>query len=96
MLFKVANLWDVSDKDIDRFLASFLSDWVAKKSDSAANVVHRARHACKLKYLVGCSPVCYGVPVHLSSLAQPKSKKDKTKKKKEGVDTSCSDCSVRM
>ena len=63
VFLKVANLWDVSDKDIDRFLSSFVDDWLANKSDALTTVLPRARHACKLRNLVGCSPVCYGVPV---------------------------------
>ena len=32
---------------------------------SLAACVSLSRSACKLPHLVGCAPVCYGVPVHL-------------------------------
>ena len=35
------------------------------KSKNLAKSLSVSRSACKLKYLVGCAPVCYGVPVHL-------------------------------
>jgi separase len=34
---------------------------------SLAASVSISRSACKLRYLVGCAPVCYGIPVHLMS-----------------------------
>ncbi|KAI4296272.1 hypothetical protein L6164_036245 [Bauhinia variegata] len=109
----VANLWEVTDKDIDRFGKAMLDAWlrerlnfpveclqcnliteeleamnlkgckgkgkkVSKKklqevceTDSHKNCDHRpkigsfmgqAREACILPYLIGASPVCYGVP----------------------------------
>ena len=110
----VANLWEVTDKDIDRFGKAVLDAWFkerlnsstdcakcslvaelealslrgrkgnAKKKlprkklpeacekDSVANhcdhrpmvgsFMGQAREACILPYLIGASPVCYGVP----------------------------------
>mmetsp|Transcript_4690 Transcript_4690/g.9198 ORF Transcript_4690/g.9198 Transcript_4690/m.9198 type:complete len:171 (-) Transcript_4690:77-589(-) len=82
----IANLWDVTDRDIDRFFLDFLErscsqfdeqDKCTASVDSCSNnhsrsnfsdlsfahCVSRARDACKLRYLVGSAPVCYGVPV---------------------------------
>ena len=63
----VGTLWDVTDGDIDRFaidmLERFFNDDV---SSSLAECVDKARSACKMRYLVGCAPVCYGFPVSLS------------------------------
>ena len=111
----VANLWDVTDKDIDRFGRAMLDSWLkerlgtssscdkcnllseelealslrgrkgnAKKKVSRKKLAeaseqdlstdccdHRpkigsfmgqAREACTLPFLIGASPVCYGVP----------------------------------
>ncbi|KAJ0007712.1 hypothetical protein Pint_29731 [Pistacia integerrima] len=108
-----ANLWDVTDKDIDRFAKAMLDGWLRERSnvsvdsDQSISVVeehdpknetgkgnkkktsrkkppessdngtcksghdHRpklgsfmgqARNACQLPFLIGASPVCYGVP----------------------------------
>ncbi|CAL4967209.1 unnamed protein product [Urochloa decumbens] len=110
----IANLWDVSDKDIDRFSKALLNSWLqeiftdgnncskctlltqlesmniapkdngrtrrkgmrGKKpqqiNDSSkccscrqrriASYLSEARRACRLPFLIGASPVCYGVP----------------------------------
>ncbi|WVZ73465.1 hypothetical protein U9M48_021768, partial [Paspalum notatum var. saurae] len=114
----VANLWDVSDKDIDRFSKALLNSWLqenppddyncskccqltqefesmnisSKKNVRArrqgtrgkkprqinestkccscrqrriASYLSEARQACRLPFLIGASPVCYGVPAIL-------------------------------
>lgn len=61
----VANLWDVTDKDIDRFSELLLKQWL--KSGlclSLPQVLSQSRQACKLKYLIGASPVLYGLPAY--------------------------------
>ncbi|XP_065870788.1 separase isoform X2 [Euphorbia lathyris] len=112
----IANLWEVTDKDIDRFGKAMLDAWLKERScasidcaqcnslakefeamnlrdrkgkskkkvekkkeaencassDSLMNFCNhkpkigsfmsRAREACRLPYLIGASPVCYGVP----------------------------------
>ncbi|XP_050209368.1 separase isoform X2 [Mercurialis annua] len=112
----VANLWEVTDKDIDRFGKAMLDAWLNERSSSSTDCVqchvlaeefeamnlkdhkvnakkrvqkkkeaescdsdngmknccnHRpkigsfmsqAREACTLRFLIGASPVCYGVP----------------------------------
>jgi separase len=60
----VANLWDVTDRDIDRFsiaLLSGLND--ASDHRPISQRVSDARHSCKMRYIVGGAPVCYGFPV---------------------------------
>lgn len=64
----VGNLWDVTDHDIDRFSVRlmekiFTDDDVCDSSISIAQGVAEARSACKLRSIVGCAPVCYGLPV---------------------------------
>ncbi|XP_038681739.1 separase isoform X2 [Tripterygium wilfordii] len=106
----VANLWEVTDKDIDRFGRAMLDAWLTERSVVECDLVakeletlnirtrkgnakkklskkklseacdngscndacdHRpkvgsfmsqAREACTLPFLIGASPVCYGVP----------------------------------
>ncbi|CAH2078208.1 unnamed protein product [Thlaspi arvense] len=122
----VANLWDVTDKDIDRFGKALLEAWFKERSDSSSSeggcseceslanelaamnlkgnnnnnnnnkrsrrnkpaqsngdgpgkieCSHRhirkigsfiaaAREACRLPYLIGAAPVCYGVPTGIT------------------------------
>ncbi|XP_062568932.1 uncharacterized protein LOC134231045 [Saccostrea cucullata] len=65
----VANLWDVTDKDIDRFLACLLSSWLSEEATmdprSLLDVIPKARAACRLPHLIGAAPVVYGFPVFL-------------------------------
>ena len=77
----VANLWDVTDRDIDRFSQGVLSKWMNtddeastaqhsanKKSDCVGLSVLRSREACRLSTLIGAAPVCYGIPVCISRI----------------------------
>lgn len=71
----VANLWDVTDKDIDKFSETVfnklgfnvnLSSSSSSPSSTTitlAEAVGSSRGVCKLKYLNGAAPVVYGVPV---------------------------------
>ena len=67
----VATLWDVTDKDIDRFATSTFDTWglfgKKGKSDDVGldAAIAAARGSCVLKYLNGAAPVVYGVPVFL-------------------------------
>ncbi|KAJ3439045.1 separin [Anaeramoeba flamelloides] len=63
----VANLWDVTDRDIDRFSTSLLKNWLFclkehSKRVSLAELIPQARNTCLLKHLIGASPVYYGIP----------------------------------
>lgn len=75
----VANLWDVTDKDIDKFSDDMLQKWglygeVSDDSDSGCEfkgvhlgaAIASSRDSCILKYLNGAAPVIYGIPLHLS------------------------------
>ena len=61
----IGNLWDVTDLDIDRFSMKCLKDFWSGTGGSLAECVSKARSECKLPYIVGCAPVCYGIPVYL-------------------------------
>ena len=82
----VGNLWDVTDRDIDRFAMTLLEQWLSggageggkqeaeaasRASDTACGAerllcvsrsVSDSRSVCRLPYLIGAAPVCYGVP----------------------------------
>lgn len=59
----VGNLWDVTDKDIDTFTEKMMEAMFVE-SESVATAVAESRDVCKLRFLTGCAPVCYGLPVH--------------------------------
>jgi separase len=67
----VGNLWDVTDRDIDRYCLTLMEDFFQSQTDtnncqtspSLAKCVAKARRACKLRFIVGSAPVCYGLPV---------------------------------
>lgn len=74
----IANLWDVTDRDIDRLAQSVLSQlrlearrasaWRRGEVDGAevsvVAAVAAARDVCKLKYLTGAATVVYGIPFY--------------------------------
>ncbi|KAF8075942.1 cysteine peptidase C50 [Lyophyllum atratum] len=72
----VANLWDVTDRDIDKFsqtvfdklgmTASGTSHWGRQDGQvSVVDAVGQSRNSCKLKYLTGAAPIVYGIPFYL-------------------------------
>lgn len=46
-----------------RFSISLLEGIFQDQRTNVAQNVSIARNACKLKYIVGCAPIVYGVPV---------------------------------
>lgn len=67
----VANLWEVTDKDIDRFGKAMLEAWLRERSNPFSGYDHRpkigsficqAREACTLPFLIGAAPISYGIP----------------------------------
>jgi Peptidase family C50 len=61
----VGNLWDVTDRDIDRYAMALLESIFDNSSNikSISQSVAEARQVCKMRYIVGCAPVCYGFPI---------------------------------
>ena len=62
----VGNLWDVTDRDIDRFCLALLEDFLDPRggvSKSLPQCLAQARSVCKMRHVVGAAPVVYGVPV---------------------------------
>ena len=73
-------LWNVTDRDIDRFAERFLKhtfktyDQVdenknncIEKCSSITKAVALSRSVCKLKYLNGSAPVIRGLPISMKS-----------------------------
>ncbi|KAG1731550.1 peptidase family C50-domain-containing protein [Suillus lakei] len=67
----VANLWDVTDRDIDKFSQAVFDSLRLtptrgeEQGMSVVTAIAQAREACKLKYLTGAAPVVYGIPFYL-------------------------------
>ncbi|CAM9140010.1 unnamed protein product [Scytosiphon promiscuus] len=66
----VANLWDVTDKDIDRFSMALFEAFLGrggegstKRALTLAHAVAQSRSECKMPFVIGYAPVCYGIPV---------------------------------
>ncbi|PLW08516.1 hypothetical protein PCANC_18311 [Puccinia coronata f. sp. avenae] len=78
----LANLWDVTDKDIDKLaldlftrvgIQSTLDDHLTEDAASSSSstltgALALARSACQLKYLNGAAPVVYGIPVTFQAM----------------------------
>lgn len=62
----LANLWDISDRDIDKFTDDLMERvglWRRQfDKDLIATRINEARKICYLKALNGYSPVIYGIP----------------------------------
>uniref|UniRef100_A0A8C5L3W2 separase n=1 Tax=Jaculus jaculus TaxID=51337 RepID=A0A8C5L3W2_JACJA len=64
----LGNLWDVTDRDIDRYTEALLQGWLgAGPGAPLLHYVSQARQAPRLKYLIGAAPVAYGLPVSLKT-----------------------------
>ncbi|GAA5968747.1 hypothetical protein JCM11641_000719 [Rhodosporidiobolus odoratus] len=73
----VANLWDVTDKDIDKFAFSVFRKTGLAEPElpttlpalpiSLTAAVAQSRDVCNLRYLNGAAAVVYGIPVRFSS-----------------------------
>ncbi|KAM4055248.1 peptidase family c50 domain-containing protein [Hirsutella rhossiliensis] len=74
----VGTLWDVTDRDIDRFAGRAFEEWGllpggtfgpghggGGEERSLAEAVGRARGACRFRYLNAAAVVVYGIPVYL-------------------------------
>ncbi|XP_068598709.1 separin [Brachionichthys hirsutus] len=64
--FVLGNLWDVTDRDIDRFTTALLESWLSAGSGAQLlDYMGPSRQATLLKHLIGAAPVVYGLPIHL-------------------------------
>ncbi len=70
----VGNLWDVTDRDIDRLTEEFLDSWLKDIEDEPENPIdnesaicmslNKARNGCKMTFLNGSAPIVYGLPIN--------------------------------
>ncbi len=74
----IANLWDVTDRDIDKLTQAVFDharltpealrekpDRIETAGTSIVKALAEVRGVCKLKYLTGAAPVVYGIPFYL-------------------------------
>ncbi|CUS23597.1 LAQU0S10e04104g1_1 [Lachancea quebecensis] len=63
----VGNLWDVTDKDIDKFSTTMFEELGliggSKSPKTVSEALAVARGSCQLKYLNGAAPIMYGIPL---------------------------------
>ena len=60
----------LADMSFFRFaIATMERFFLGGSSGSLPENVSLARSACKLRYIVGCAPVCYGIPVTFNNPA---------------------------
>jgi separase len=64
----IANLWDITDGEIDRFSSSFLEN-IYNSDDNIVDSLQKSRSFCKLEYLTGASPIIYGLPIFKKKLS---------------------------
>lgn len=66
----VGCLWDVTDKDIDELAKELLQTW-QQGSNLCQSLSHaRTKATMRNKFLNGSATVCYGLPVHATTLEQ--------------------------
>lgn len=64
--FILGNLWDVTDRDMDRFTKALLESWFsAEPAAPLLQFMGPSRQVTYLKHLVGAAPIVYGLPFHL-------------------------------
>jgi len=66
----ITNLWDVTDRDIDKYFDRLLVRVL--EGDDIATAVARTRSVCKLPYLNGAAPCCYGITKRFKVCASSK------------------------
>jgi separase len=109
----IGNLWDVTDRDIDRFSIDMLKSFFGHDEGSVvgsknvsngdggcdgddddnidgsncmrslAKCMTDARSVCRMQYIVGSAPVCYGLPVYMTEKARTAKNKGKNIKKEK-------------
>uniref|UniRef100_A0A8C2L5V9 separase n=1 Tax=Cyprinus carpio TaxID=7962 RepID=A0A8C2L5V9_CYPCA len=62
----LGNLWDVTDRDLDRFTSALLQSWLSAGSGSSLlQHLAQSRNATHLKHIIGAAPIAYGLPVYI-------------------------------
>jgi len=70
----VGNLWDVTDKDIDKLSVQCMENLFNEESNrkfgnSISQSLSYSRNVCKMKSAVGSAPVVYGLPVGVNPVS---------------------------
>ena len=65
--FVVGNLWDVTDKDLDKLSMHCMEKLLdqEKGKENIVNALSKSRDVCKMKHAVGSAAVIYGIPAGL-------------------------------
>ncbi len=72
--FVAANLWDVTDRDLDRLSLDCMerllppADHQSVGQQQVASCLAQARNVCKLRFAVGAAAVTYGLPAPLAEM----------------------------
>ncbi len=70
--FVVGNLWDITDRDIDRLSISCMQQIFTNDANNGikdlSSALISSRDVCKLKWAVGGAPVLYGLPTSFTSI----------------------------
>uniref|UniRef100_A0A671RHH8 separase n=1 Tax=Sinocyclocheilus anshuiensis TaxID=1608454 RepID=A0A671RHH8_9TELE len=62
----LGNLWDVTDRDLDRFTSALLQSWLSAGSGSSLlQHLTQSRNATHLKHIIGAAPIAYGLPAYI-------------------------------
>ncbi len=66
--FVIGNLWDVTDKDLDKLSIDCMTkslelDGGKDDTKSVSEALAIARDVCKMKYAVGSAAIVYGIPM---------------------------------
>ncbi|XP_074653573.1 separin-like [Tubulanus polymorphus] len=62
----IGNLWDITDRDIDRFFEQLITAWFRSAEGTTINeLMCQARSICRMQFLNGAAPAIYGLPVGL-------------------------------
>lgn len=69
----VSNLWDITDRDIDKFSLEVFKRWGLlpgnnSSLESICHAISQSRSTCILRYLNGAAPIVYGLPFYFSGL----------------------------
>lgn len=64
----VATLWDVTDRDMDRFTIALLHSIASNPTSLLPDLLTAAKAATKLRNLNGAASVCYGLPISLEDV----------------------------
>lgn len=88
--FAAANLWDVTDRDLDNMSLECMQHYFNQSNDQVeeleqnqnhiANCLTAARAICKMRFVVGAAAIIYGLPTEIDFSRSRKLKKKQVAK----------------